>query len=153
MRWLAVRRLIVVATVYLVRHGEPNWRSMNARAVPGAVNDLVELTPLGRAQAEIAASHLEAVQAARVVSSPMTRALQTAALIATKLSLPLSVEFDLREWVVDSSYSWIGAPAREAIDQFAAARGEWPDGQPQVWEPLSAVRDPRSVSVRPCHRR
>jgi broad specificity phosphatase PhoE len=66
----------------------------------------------------------------------MTRALQTVALIAAKLSLPRSVEFDLRERLVDRSYSWIDTPAREAIEQFTTAQGEWPVGQPQPWEPL-----------------
>jgi broad specificity phosphatase PhoE len=37
----------------------------------------------------------------------MTRALQTASLIAAETELPLtSVEVDLREWLPDSTLSW-----------------------------------------------
>lgn len=114
---------------------------MNQRVLPGAANDLVPLTNAGVKQAEHAASLLKNTAATQILSSPMTRALQTAAVISRSLDLPISVEFDLREWVVDDTYRWIGAPPRSVIDEFIGADGEWPDGEPQPWEPLSAVRD------------
>lgn len=114
---------------------------MNARRLTGAVNDLVDLTVVGIGQAEQAATELSTVGATRVVSSPMTRALQTAAVIATRLGLPLSVEFDLREWCPDTTYRWTtAAEAHTAYQDMLDCGGDWPAGQAREWEPLSAVR-------------
>ena len=41
-----------------------------------------------------------------IVTSLMTRALQTAALLSRALHVPLAVEFDLHEWVPDLTFSW-----------------------------------------------
>jgi len=58
----------------------------------------VPLTPVGREQAARAAVFLRARFApARIVSSPMTRAHQTAEIIAAALALPIELEPDLRE--------------------------------------------------------
>ena len=70
----------------------------------------------------------------------MTRALQTAAVISARLAVPLSVDFDLREWLVDDTYRWDAAVAEAAYQDFRACRGRWPDGERRGWEPLAAVR-------------
>jgi len=76
----------------------------------------------------------------------MTRALQTAAIIAAVLGLPLSVEFDLREWCPDTTYRWTtAAEAAAAYADMLDCNGEWP-GRTRAWEPLSAVRE-RAVAV------
>lgn len=129
-----------MTTVYLVRHGQPDWPAMNARGLPGGVNDLVPVTDLGIKQSEQVAEQLRDCDAVRVVSSPMTRALQTAAIISSELRLPLSVEFDLREWVVDDTYRWIGPPPRSVIEEFVNSGGEWAPDSTRAWEPLSEVR-------------
>lgn len=95
--------------IYLVRDGEPDWPAMNARHLPGAANDLVDLTVVGILRAERAVSELGTAGAADVVSSPMTRALKTAGVIAAHLGLPVSVDFDLREWCPDKTYRWTAA--------------------------------------------
>jgi broad specificity phosphatase PhoE len=127
--------------LYLVEHAEPDWVAMNERKLPGGINDFVDLTPAGIAQSEQAAHELAGVDAARVVSSPMTRALQTAAIVAAALGLPLSVEFDLREWCPDMTYRWTtAAEARTAYNDLMMCGGEWPPGQSRAWEPLPAVQ-------------
>lgn len=83
--------IVRAVTIYLVRHGQPDWKAMNARALPGAANDLVPLTDVGARQAEQAAVSLKDTDATRILSSPMTRALQTAAVISRSLDLPVSV--------------------------------------------------------------
>jgi broad specificity phosphatase PhoE len=124
-------------TIFLVRHGEADSRRWS-----GAVFDLAPLTPKGVDQAAAVGRELQDVPAHRIVASPMTRALQTASLIAAETRLPLAVEFDLREWLPDDTFAW-----RSFEDVLAAGRdfeeckGEWPVGETRSWEPLSAVRD------------
>lgn len=103
-----------MALVYLLRHGEADYQPIREREWPGAAADLAQLSRVGVEQARVAAEELAEVGATTLVASPMTRALQTAAILAGRLGLPLSVQFDLREW---------------------------PDGRPCTWEPLSQLRE------------
>jgi broad specificity phosphatase PhoE len=72
----------------------------------------------------------------------MTRALQTASLIAAETQLPLTdVELDLREWLPDSSLLWKGLSDVQAFSSdFELCQGEWPEGETRLWEPNSSVR-------------
>lgn len=127
---------------YLVRHGETAWNLVNARRLVGAANDLAPLTQEGERQILLATEQLLHARVRLVVSSPMTRALQSAALISRILDVPLVVEFDLHEWVPDRTYTW-DRPERvvDLYQEMQAARGEWPrEGPEPVWEPLSSVR-------------
>ena len=71
----------------------------------------------------------------------MTRALQSAAIISRLLVVPLTVEFDLHEWVPDTTYTWDSAEAAQAAyAEMIRLGGEWPPGERRWWEPLSNVR-------------
>lgn len=56
-----------------------------------------ELTEIGRAQAATAAASLRAAGVTRIVTSPYTRALQTAEIVARALGVPIEVEPLVRE--------------------------------------------------------
>ncbi len=85
-------------SLHLVRHGQPDWHQVEGRQWRGAANDLAPLTAVGRQQARDAASRLIADgNVDRVLSSPMTRALETAYLIANALDAPVHVDLNLRE--------------------------------------------------------
>jgi len=134
--------------VYLVRHGEADYQPIRDRGWPGSVADLAPLSGLGVAQAREAADALAGAGATAVVASPMTRALQTAAIVAVRLGLPVSVEFDLREWLPDDTFSWRSADDVQAsVDDFDDHGGEWPDGRPRAWEPLSQLRGRCSAAL------
>ena len=96
-------------TVLLMRHGEPDWGQVQDPRWRGAANDWAPLTPHGQVQAEQAADRLARQHPTLVLSSPMTRALQTAAIVASRLDVPLAVELDLREWLPDETYQWTSA--------------------------------------------
>jgi broad specificity phosphatase PhoE len=131
-----------MALVYLLRHGDPDYGPIRARNWPGAVSDLAPLSPLGISEALEAARQLRSARATAIVSSPMTRALQTASLVASSLGLYLDVDFDLREWLPDDTFSWRSYEDVEvAVDDFERCGGEWPDGQRRGWEPLSDVQE------------
>jgi broad specificity phosphatase PhoE len=76
------------------------------------------------------------------VSSPFTRALQSAAIIGHRLALGVRVDYDLRDWLPDSTGSWRGvAGVRAAQAEFEEFNGEWPEGVRRAWEPLSRIRE------------
>jgi broad specificity phosphatase PhoE len=104
-----------MALVYLLRHGEADYQPITERGWPGAAADLAPLSGQGVEQARQAADGLAGAGATAVVASPMTRALQTAAIVAVLLGLPLSVQFDLREWLPDDTFSW------RSVDDVRAA--------------------------------
>lgn len=129
-------------TVFLVRHGEPGSPQIDAEGWRGPVRDLAPLTADGIEQAKTVGRELRDVGAYRIVASPMTRALQTASLIAAETQLPLTaVEFDLREWLPDSTLSWGSFADIQVLSKdFEECEGEWPPGETRLWEPLSSVR-------------
>ncbi|MEI8412088.1 MULTISPECIES: histidine phosphatase family protein [unclassified Kribbella] len=129
-------------SVFLIRHGEPGSPQIDAEGWWGPARDWAPLTAQGVEQAKAAGRELRQVGAHRIVASPMTRALQTASLIAAETHLPLTaVEIDLREWLPDSTLSWRGLSDVQALSSdFEQCHGEWPDGETRRWEPLSSVR-------------
>lgn len=138
-----------MAVVYLLRHGEADYQPIRERRWPGATADLAPLSRLGVQQARRAAEELAGVGATALVTSPMTRALQTAAFLAGRLGLTPSVQFDLREWLPDSTFSWRSAEeVRAAFSDFDAHDGEWPGGKPRAWEPMSHLRARCTAALR-----
>jgi len=133
-------------TLRLMRHGEPDWGLVAGEPWRGAANDLAPLTSRGQEQAREAADLLRADPPALVLSSPMTRALQTAAIIAGTLSVELQVELDLREWLPDESYQWTSvSEVVSAYDEMLLNDGVRPDDSCR-WEPLASVRS-RATNV------
>jgi len=81
----------------LLRHGQSefNLHFTATRKDPGIEDP--RLTPLGHQQAEEAAGALAGEGVTRIVASPYTRALQTAAPLARRLGLPVHVHPLVRE--------------------------------------------------------
>ncbi|MGW1341052.1 histidine phosphatase family protein [Kribbella sp. NPDC002412] len=130
-------------SVFLVRHGEPGFPQIDEEGWFGPARDWAPLTDKGMEQAKAVGRELRELGAKRIVSSPLTRAMQTAILIAGETRLPLAaVEIDLREWLPDSTLSWRGLSDVQALSSdFEECGGEWPAGETRAWEPMSAVRD------------
>ncbi len=128
--------------IYLVRHGEPDYAPVDARGWLGMAADSAPLTAAGAKQAEELADLLSGIGATYLVSSPFTRALQSAAIIGHRLALGVRVDYDLRDWLPDNIGSWRGAAdVRAAQAELDAYGGEWPMGLQRPWEPLSRVRE------------
>lgn len=114
----------------LLRHGQSefNVHFTATRKDPGIQDP--KLTPVGHRQAEQAAEALRAEGITRILASPYTRALQTAAPVARALGLPVAVHPVVRE-----RYAFtcdVGSPR-------GALRLAWPDHQfdhiDEVWWP------------------
>ena len=115
----------------LLRHGQSEFNLLftQTRRDPGIKDP--KLTELGHQQAEQAAEAIAAAhEVRRIIASPYTRALQTAAPLARRLGLPVIVNPIVRE-----RYAFacdIGSPV-------TALRAEWPDHRldhiEEVWWP------------------
>jgi len=127
---------------YLIRHGEADYPLADIYHLIGGAREWVPLTALGEAQVAQMAQQLRDAAPQLIVTSPITRALQTAAILSRALNLPLDVEFDLHEWIPDLAFRW--ASGEEAMANFyemMALGGEWPEGETRVWEELTTVHD------------
>jgi broad specificity phosphatase PhoE len=80
-------------SLLVIRHGETDWN--RERRVMG--NADVALSERGRAQCELAAGLLVRFGVDRIVSSPLRRAAETAAILARTLGLPVTHDADLEE--------------------------------------------------------
>ncbi|MCL2573055.1 MAG: phosphoglycerate mutase family protein [Defluviitaleaceae bacterium] len=88
--------------VYM-RHSEPAYPNFEEMGLIGFGRDLASLTPKGIEIADKAAKNPMLDGADIIVSSPLTRALQTAGIIARHTDLPLEVELGFIERRVDLS--------------------------------------------------
>src|ERR1700722_12198371 len=138
-----------MTVIYLLRHGQADYGPVRARQWPGSMADLAPLTDLGMQQGAAAAAALAGVGATRLVSSPFTRTMHTASFVASRLGLPVEVEFGLHEWLPDDTFGW--QTHEEVLVQVrdcARHGGEWPPGERRPWEPLSAVRRRAAAALR-----
>jgi glucosyl-3-phosphoglycerate phosphatase len=119
----------------LLRHGQSEFNKLfsETRRDPGIADP--RLTELGHEQAEAAATAMAGERIRRIIASPYTRALQTAAPIARRLNLPVLVQPLVRE-----RYAFtcdIGSPRTELAAAF-------PDHDfahlPEIWWP--AIEEP-----------
>ena len=98
--------------IIFIRHGEPDYRELEERSYTGFGIDLAPLSEKGRKQAKELDKNLLLHSAEIIISSAVTRALETASYVACATGLPLRVEPLLHEWQVYES----------GIDRFEEAR-------------------------------
>lgn len=128
--------------IILIRHGEPDYNDIIKRGFIGHGNDLAHLTEAGKAKAQIAAQNpmLDGIEL--IVSSPYTRALQTAAIISKYRNIEIEVELDLHEWLPDLTYSFSGYDSVErAFKLCVTNKGFCPKDSSIKYEELSRVFD------------
>ncbi len=101
----------------LIRHGESEGNA--AGFVQGRLD--FGLTDLGRIQAQATAERLASFKADRLISSPLLRALQTAAYIATPLGIAIEHEPDLMEYDMGAASGLTGAQIREKFPEVVAS--------------------------------
>jgi broad specificity phosphatase PhoE len=100
-----------------VRHAESEG---NARGVAQGLLDF-GLTDAGRAQAEALAVRLKARTVDRLVSSPLRRSAETAAVIAAALGLTVEFDDGLKEYDIGEVSGLTGAQIRERYPEVIAA--------------------------------
>ena len=89
--------------IIFVRHGEPDYRELEERSYTGFGMDLAPLSEEGRLQAQKLSKNPLLPSAEIIVSSAVTRALETASYVVCATGLHLRVEPLLHEWQVYES--------------------------------------------------
>ena len=125
-------------TLVLVRHGETDW---NAQGRAQGHAD-VPLNAVGRAQAETVAPVLAAFEPARLWSSDLARAFQTAEYVAAASGLPVDADARLREYDVGKrSGLTLEEFAESYPEEYAAWVAQDPSRRVAGEESTEEVRD------------
>lgn len=90
----------------LIRHGEPNYEEVRKWGNIGLGYELGKLSDKGVMEAKERAKDPLLFDADLIVSSPYTRALQTAAIISKETNIELVVETELHEWFADIEFKY-----------------------------------------------
>ena len=127
--------------VVYMRHGEPQRLAFDELGLVGFGRDLAPLAPQGIALAGAAAKSPLLDGAELIVSSPLTRALQTAAIVAGRTGLLVEAELGLVERRVDLSQGLAFEAAKPLFVEYDEERGVWPDGETRNWESVDMQRE------------
>lgn len=128
--------------VVFIRHGEPDYLLCEDRGFIGHGRDLAPLSALGLQQAEAVSKDRNLCDCEVIVSSPYTRALQTAAIISRNTGIKIEVDVDLHEWCPDKTYQY---KTLEQLDElhkdFVSCKGEYTNGYKRNWETINEIID------------
>jgi broad specificity phosphatase PhoE len=124
-------------TIYLIRHGQTDWNK--EKIFRGRVD--VPLNEHGKKEARALSRHLEYVRATAVYASPLSRAFETAEILAR----PHSLKVKRDEGLIDMDYGkWQGLPDAQAREQFPGTHHLWHENPQRVkfpgGESLAMVR-------------
>jgi broad specificity phosphatase PhoE len=112
-----------MTTFYLIRHAEPRYDEVIERGIYGMAYNFGRLTDNGVLQAHDRGKDKLLKKSQLIVSSPYTRALQTAAILASHLGLEVVVEHDLHEWMPDIN-SNLDVDGEGAFERYMAQNGQ-----------------------------
>lgn len=128
-----------------MRHGDTDWARVRHCVGWGA--DVAPLTELGCKQVVNKLTEISTWKPTAILSSPMPRALESAFIVGQRLGLPVTVHFELHEWIPKLTMDWRGiAEVNRLQNELLSCGGEWPGGETREWEPISRVRS-RALSV------
>lgn len=122
-----------MTTFILIRHGEPRYDEIQSRGYKGMGYELGRLTDLGIKQAEERALDPRLKHSQIIISSPYTRALQTAAIISRHTGINLVVENDLHEWMPDMTHNYQLEP-HTSFEEYITYRGIPESTRTYPWE-------------------
>ena len=126
---------------YLIRHGRTDYSLQNTRIYQGYDVNLSPLSAEGIKEIEVASSDIRLRDADLILSSPYTRALQTAAILSKNLGIDIAVETDLHEWIANKDYVYEDdETAVHAYREYTENSGEYPKNTKLNWETASDIR-------------
>ena len=108
--------------VWLVRHGETEWARLGRHT---GLTD-IPLTEMGRAQARAVGGRLAGQRFALVLTSPLSRAAETAAIAGFPDAI---ADPDLQEWDYGALEGRTTAEIRGDFPDWTIWRGPWPAGE------------------------
>ncbi|MDE1238532.1 histidine phosphatase family protein [Vibrio aestuarianus] len=99
--------------IVFVRHGVPDYSLSDERKMTQLEKDYAPLNRDYIYELHAVAQEIQLEKAEVIISSPYTRALQTAEIINRELGLELFVEHDLREWRADLGGGYVDLSERD----------------------------------------
>ncbi|MGT2641562.1 histidine phosphatase family protein [Streptococcus sinensis] len=123
--------------IIFIRHGEPDYSLLEEAGYTGFGLDLAPLSEQGRRQAQELCQHPLLRSADLLVSSAVTRALETASYVACATGLPLRVEPLLHEWQV---YETGRENFEKARSLFLESNGELLPNSPLQYETAEEMK-------------
>lgn len=127
--------------IYMIRHGVPDYSYVDKHKFIGHGNDLAPLDEKYINQVINISKDERLKEAEIIVSSPYTRALQTAAIISKKNNLDIIVDPDLREWEPDLTYQYKGIDVHEIFKDYDLCNGIKPLNRMVTWESKEELKN------------
>lgn len=120
---------------YLIRHGEVDYAKLGKKIYQGGGGNLVPLTENGIKQIKETAKDLRLNNADIIISSPYTRAVQSAAILSKELQIDMVIEDDIHEWLAEKNLNDLpNGIAEKHLHEFNIYNGDYPDGKEFLWE-------------------
>ena len=95
-----------MSTFYLIRHGKPDYTYGDTHGFIGQGHDFAPLKTEKIEEVIETAKDKRLKDAQIIISSPYTRALQTASIISKETGIDIVVESDIMEWQPDLTYQY-----------------------------------------------
>ncbi len=132
---------------YLVRHGKTDYTERNTKIYQGFGVNLAPLSIDGVNEIKDTAKDTRLHDADIILSSPYTRALQTAAILSKELQLEIIVETDLHEWMANKNYIYEPDDRAElSYKEYIDFSGVYPTSSEKNWEDSEKLRN-RAIAV------
>ncbi len=139
-----------MAKVVFIRHGQADYTDIDAGSYIGHGRDLAPLSTKGKEQITQTAKDHRLQGSQMILSSPYTRALESAAILSRRLDLPIQVEVDLHEWNPDLTGQYASTEEAIALYQdFKSHGGQVPEGESRKWETKAALIQRVQASIQP----
>lgn len=131
-----------MAIFYLIRHGKTDYSEQNQKIYQGFGVHLSPLDAEGVQEIQQTAKDKRLCGASIILSSPYTRAVQTAAILSKALQIDIAIETDLHEWLANKNYVYEDDERAEAhYREFVQFRGVYPADQACQWEDVRTIRN------------
>ena len=125
--------------IIFVRHGVPDYTLSDSRKMSQLEKDYSPLNRDYLDEIQDTANKIKQLNPDVIISSPYTRALQTAELINRNVKLDLFVEHDLREWRADLAGGFL--PLTERDHRWHEYREALKEGKPQTGKPYESTKE------------
>ena len=126
--------------IYMIRHGKADYSYCDSHNFIGHGNDLAPLSENNISDVVNMSKDKRLKEASIIVSSPYTRALQTAAIISKETGLDIKIEPDLREWEPDTSYMYNVKEMKEYYKEYMNKDGIHINGS-EKWESKQHLKE------------
>lgn len=127
--------------IYMIRHGKADYSYGDNHNFIGHGHDLAKLDEEHIKDVIETSKDKRLKEATLIVSSPYTRALQTAAIISKETGLDIKIEHDLREWEPDTTYQYKAKEMKELYKEYIMNNGIAPSDKLVKWETKQHLRN------------